>query len=291
MKNGVSEAIQLKDGRTLGFAKYGDPVGKPVLYFHGSPGCRLDWSIFGDRAWAERHGVLFLAIDRPGIGSSDFQADRRLRDWPDDVVQLADALGLDRFAVWGYSAGGPYAAVCAWKLAQRLTGAVIVSGLGPFSELPEVYGQIAPGGRRFWTLARDWPFLSRLFLQFVNFTAKRSPERFGEGMAGEMPESDRQYFAEVQSVLAGAIREALRAGPRGTQYDAWLVQQPWGFALREVVMDVHLWHGEADKNVPVRMGRHLAEEMPRCQARFYEGEGHVSLIKKYRDEIVHVLAD
>ncbi len=288
MTNPPSKAIQLQDGRTLGFAEYGDPVGKPVLYFHGSPGCRLDWSIFGDRAWAERHRVLFLAVDRPGIGMSDFQANRRLRDWPDDVVQLADALGIDRFAVWGYSTGGPYAAVCAWKLAQRLTEAVIVSGVGPFAELPEIYDQIAPGGRRHWTLARNWPLLSRLFLQF---TARLSPERIGEGMAREMPESDQQHIPEVQDVLAGTIREALRAGPRGTQYDAWLVQQPWGFALEEIKMEVQLWHGEADRSTPVAIGRHLAEKIPRCQARFYEGEGHLSLIKKYRDEILRTLVD
>jgi pimeloyl-ACP methyl ester carboxylesterase len=65
------------------------------------------------------------------MGLSDFQPHRTFVDWPDDVVQVAAALGLDRFAVLGISGGGPYAAACAWKLSDRLTGAGIVSGLAP----------------------------------------------------------------------------------------------------------------------------------------------------------------
>ena len=42
----TSKTIKLKDGRTLGYAEYGAPEGKPVLYFHGFHsfhGSRLDW--------------------------------------------------------------------------------------------------------------------------------------------------------------------------------------------------------------------------------------------------------
>lgn len=106
MENRLNQTIRLDDGRALGFAKYGDPAGRPIFYFHGSPSCRLDWSWFGDEAWALSHGVRFIAIDRPGMGLSDYQPDRRLVDWPDDVAELADALGIETFGVWGLSAGG-----------------------------------------------------------------------------------------------------------------------------------------------------------------------------------------
>ena len=39
------QTIKLKDGRTLGYAEYGAPEGKPVFYFHGFPGSRLDWPL------------------------------------------------------------------------------------------------------------------------------------------------------------------------------------------------------------------------------------------------------
>ena len=84
----------------------------------------------GDEAAGAR-GVRLIALDRPGMGLSDYQPRRTLVDWPDDVGQVAAALGLDRFAVLGISGGGPYAAACAWKLSERLTGAGIVSSLAP----------------------------------------------------------------------------------------------------------------------------------------------------------------
>lgn len=65
------------------------------------------------------------------MGRSDFQPGRTLLDWPDDVADLADALGIDRFAVLGYSGGAPYAAACAYRLPHRLTACGIVGGGGP----------------------------------------------------------------------------------------------------------------------------------------------------------------
>ena len=43
--------------------------------------------------------------DRPGMGRSDFQPGRRIVDWPNDVLELATALGFDTFAVLGSSGG------------------------------------------------------------------------------------------------------------------------------------------------------------------------------------------
>src|SRR3954465_14232198 len=127
--NGVDRTIRLRDGRRLGYAEWGGLGGPPVLYFHGWPGSRLEGRLADEAARGE--GVRLIALDRPGMGLSDYQPRRRLVDWPDDVLQLATALGLERFAVLGISGGGPYAAVCAWKLPEQLTRAEIVSSLAP----------------------------------------------------------------------------------------------------------------------------------------------------------------
>jgi pimeloyl-ACP methyl ester carboxylesterase len=285
----LNQNIRLEDGRAFGFAEYGDPAGKPVFYFHGAPSCRLDWAMFGDEAWARSRGVRFIAVDRPGTGLSDFQAGRRLVDWPDDVTELADALEIERFAVWGLSGGGPYAAVCAWKLPMRLTAAAIVSGFAPFSEMPGIYEQIYPTSRRFWELARDRPLLSRFLLQVSRGGMALFPGRVVATMAAELPECDRPYLQQSTASMKVTLRESLRSGARGGQYDAWLLQQPWGFPLEEVKVRVLLWQGESDLSVPVAMGRYLAERIPGCEATFFEGEGHLSLVNKHRDEILSAL--
>ena len=116
----VAGELRLSDGRALGYAQYGDPEGRPLFFSHGTPGSRTLAQLFD--AGARRDGVRLIAPERPGFGRSDFLPDRTFADWPDDVSELADALGFDRFAVAGSSGGGPYAAACAWKLPERLTG-------------------------------------------------------------------------------------------------------------------------------------------------------------------------
>ena len=128
----TAEVLRLSDGRRLGYAGYGDCHGAPVMFFHGTPGSRrvARWA---DQA-ARRHGIRLIAPDRPGFGLSDFQPGRTLGAWPKDVVELADALRLERFAVAGVSGGGPYVAACAWRLADRLSHAGIISGMGPIDD-------------------------------------------------------------------------------------------------------------------------------------------------------------
>lgn len=121
--------VQLPDGRQIGYQEYGDRQGSPVFFFHGWLGSRLDFA--PNDEIARNLGVRVIAVDRPGCGSSDFKEDRRLLDWPDDVSELADALGFDQFSICGHSFGGSYVAACAHRLAARVRSAAIVAGISP----------------------------------------------------------------------------------------------------------------------------------------------------------------
>src|SRR5438046_6812360 len=121
--------LRLRDGRRLGYCEHGVRAGKPILYFHGWPGSRIEAQLAAPAA--RRYNARLIAVDRPGFGMSDFKAHRTLLDWPADVAELADTLGLDRFAVAGVSGGGPYALACARRIPDRLTSVIVVCGLGP----------------------------------------------------------------------------------------------------------------------------------------------------------------
>lgn len=120
--------LQLHDGRTLGYAEYGMRDAKALFYFHGQPGSLLEARFLAEQA--KHSGIRLIGIDRPGMGLSRFKAGRRLLDWPDDVAELADSPYIDRFAVVGFSGGGPYALVCAYKIPHSLTACGIISGIG-----------------------------------------------------------------------------------------------------------------------------------------------------------------
>ena len=134
-KERLQQEVTLADGRTLSFAEYGESNGRPIFYFHGFPGSRLDWLLGSDETVLKELKIRIIAPDRPDMGYSDYKPHRTVLEWPADVLELADALNCDHFSVLGVSGGGPYAASCARFIKNRVLNTGIVSGMGP-SEAP-----------------------------------------------------------------------------------------------------------------------------------------------------------
>lgn len=152
MQRTSDTAIVLKDGRTLGYAEYGDPKGTPIILFHGTPGSRLCGVIF-DRI-AQEHKAHILVADRPGYATSSPVRHGSLLSFVDDVVALADAFHFDTFAVLGASGGGPFALACTAKIPERVTCCGLMTAIGPLS-LPHSMDGMASVNRTFFRLA--WP--------------------------------------------------------------------------------------------------------------------------------------
>jgi pimeloyl-ACP methyl ester carboxylesterase len=280
--------VQLADGRTLSYARFGSPDGRPVLYFHGFPGSRLEPRMGLDAA--EKAGVELIGIDRPGFGHSTRKPGREFLDWPDDVTELADALGFERFAVMGVSGGGPYAAVCALRIPERLTRAAIVCGVGPF-QAPGATEGMMRANRFLFGAARYAPLLVRLLMASMARGLIKNPERALEKMATRLPEPDRIVLEnpEVRDAFLASPAEAFRQGTRSSVEEARLYARPWGFKLEDIRMPVSLFQGELDVNVSPSMGRYQASAIPNCQAHFYPDEGHLSLAINRMDEILATL--
>jgi len=287
----VNQHFTLSDGRMLGYNEYGPIDGKPLFYFHGTPSSRVEWQMFGGEQLASHLHLRVISIDRPGMGLSDFQAGRRLSDWPADVVELADGLGIDHFAVLAFSGGGPYAAVCALAIPDRLTCVGIVSGAGPFPETGVAEG-VNPVSRRFFDLCRDKPVRGRLLLRMMGVMAHYAPNRLIEESLAALPEPDQAVLKrpEVRQCYLQTLREAQRRGPCGAQHDTALMVSPWEFRPQEIAVAVHLWHGEADREIPISMGRTLAAALPKSQAHFYPEEGHLSVLVNHVQDILEVFA-
>lgn len=279
--------LRLRDGRLLGYAEYGDPKGKPGFFFHGFPGSRLEARLA--HATAARLGVRIIALERPGFGLSDFKPGRTIGDWPADVADAGDAFGIARFAVMGASGGGPYAAACALAIPERLTTAAIVSGFGPW-DAPGATDGMSRLNHLVLTLGRRLPGLIRLAMWWMGRQARRNPQRLLDMMSADVPEADKAVLArpEVQAVFKDDVAEAFRCGSRGAAWDLLLLTRPWGFRLEQISMEVHLWQGEADVNVPLAMGRYQAQALPNCRATFYPGEGHLMAVD-HMEEIQAVL--
>ncbi|MFC1946554.1 alpha/beta fold hydrolase [Chloroflexota bacterium] len=286
MSNDIkTQHIRLKDGRTMGYAEYGDPDGKPAFYFHGFPGSRLDWAFSDPNNSAAKMNIRIIALDRPGMGLSDFQPARKILDWPDDVIEVANYLQFDKFAVIGISGGGPYAAACAFKIPERLSKTIIISGMGP-SDAPQMKKGTS------WTIPGK-SFLSRkMLLMLFNMGLQKDPEKFVARSKVLFPEADRLILdkPEATQVYINMLREAFRSGTAGADYEARLFKGPWGFQLRDISGDVHLWHGELDLNVPVVVARYVSDNIPNSHLNILKDEAHLSLPYNHIEDILKVLA-
>lgn len=281
--------VILPGGRQLAYAEFGRADGAPVFYFHGSPSSRLEPLLIGDEVLS-RLGLRVIAPDRPGMGGSAFQPGRRLTDWPADVAALADALGLDRFAVLGNSGGGPYVAACAAKIPDRLRAAVIVSG-GWRMDWPEARAGLPFPNRLTLLLARWAPPVLRLLLGMMKGAAQGKPEEEQAQLRQRMPPADSAAFMEPGRLEAFrlAMRECLRQGARGAAWDLGLYVRDFGFRLDEVRVPLMLFHGEQDSNAPIAMVRRAVAQLPAARLRTYAGEAHLSTLCNHMDEIAQAL--
>lgn len=281
----LDRSARLPDGRELGYAEYGDVDGAPVLYFHGFPGSRLDWLLFDQPAVAES-GARVIAVDRPGYGLSDTSPKRTMADWPADVAGLADALGVERFAVLGVSGGGPYALACASAIPDRLAAVGVVAGMGPAD---------APGMREgtSWRIPGTPRLLRKPLLSLMRMGVRQAPEKFVARSKDALSDVDAALLGEpaMAEAYVATLSEAMRRGTAGAAVDAALYARPWGFALEEIRVAVHVWHGELDANVPVSVGRHVADRISGCRGSFLDDEGHLTLPKNHIGRILQSLVN
>lgn len=279
--------LRLRDGRRLGVATYGAANGPAVVYCHGFPASRLEGA-FAHEA-GERIGARIIAFDRPGYGLSDFAPRRRIADWPADVIDAADSLGLERFAVLGVSGGAPYALACALSHPERVTALGIVCGLGAAS-VENLRGFHA-FARLSFALARFAPFLSHAINRPLGFLLRERPHLMVRLLAGTLPRCDRDVLRDpaVREKLAASLREAFRQGAKGAAYELVLYARHHELPYASLRVPLHVFHGDLDTTVPVAVGRRLAQAIPECRAEFYPEEGHYSLPVRYMRQILERL--
>ncbi|MCU0269325.1 MAG: alpha/beta hydrolase [Acidimicrobiales bacterium] len=271
--------IRLPDGRSLGYATFGDPDGWPVICNHGGLVCRDDVAPAADAA--RELGLCLVSPDRPGVGLSGRRPRRSLLDWPEDVAVLLETLGIERFATFGWSLGGPYALALARSLGERVTAVVVVAGTVPLDD-PDAFEELNRMDRRLCRLSRKHPSEARAVFQATRELALRSPKRFAKASARELCAADADVVRAGAEWYAAAVAEGLRH-PRGVVDEYRVMAAPWGFAPEEVVAAVQLVQGADDTLVPPVWSQRLADRLPTADLTVVDGAGHFVAYGRWRD--------
>lgn len=282
--------VTLPDGRTLGYAEYGDPAGEPVVFHHGWPSSRYQAAYLDPKA--RLRGLRILAPDRPGVGASDPRPGRRLSDWPEDLRGFADRIGIDRFKVFGVSGGGPYALATCALLGERVERAAIVCGAPPLAEkstrshMHWAYRTLSSSEKLRRAALPGVVGISRWMIHRGHDHAPMS------WMLKSIPEVDREAIRSggAWEMVTRSFLEAVRPGATGMREDGELYLSEWDFDPTQIRVPLHFWHGKADANLPCKAAQQLCARVPTAEGDWIENEGHYSLPVHYSDHALDWLA-
>jgi pimeloyl-ACP methyl ester carboxylesterase len=279
----LDRTVVLGDGRTVAYAEWGDPDGRPVFLLHGMPGSRL---FCPDVAATVAAGVRLITPDRPGYGRSEPRPGRAIIDGAGELEEVATRLGIDRFGVVGWSSGGPYALASAMAARDRVAAVAVVAGDAPIAEHPELTADLpAEAQDRIAGVRRgDQAALVRLEAR-LTAAAEALLQRFGDGDDGgdgdvgseaDAADPDAAYSAlpVYRAALATMFREAFRQGTSGFRDDWIATIRPWGFRLADVDRPVDVWWGDADQLTDRRHTLALAAGIRSARLTIVEGAGH-----------------
>lgn len=280
------KTLKLRDGRILGYCDYGDPNGMPPVYCHGLPGSRLDQFLAPEELVA-RH-IRLIVPDRPGFGLSTFKK-AYLLDWADDLIELIDALELNRFTVVGASGGGGYAMACAAKFPDRVAKLGLICSVAPYgnpgTDINEVYL-----GRWRRRVLRLLPWQVHRLLGAVPAAIVTAQPRIAylrfkyvpdfAGIETNLPLTPRQ----IEAVKADYAQHCI-----GSSWETRIFNKPWDFKPEDSQSPTWLWHGEKDSLAPISGARYLASAIHNCHAKFYPDDTHD--LFTYLPEIVTTLFD
>lgn len=278
----TARQAQLKDGRRLGFAEYGDPSGKPVFLFHDLWGNRT--LRHPDDSILSRLGIRLIGIDRPGFGLSTRKPGRSLMDVVDDIMLLSKALKIDHFAVLGYSAGGPYALAAAYRFPAIVTRCAVVCSLPPMDHaqgFQAVHGYYS----RLFQLASGMESFFRLLMRgFFWLDSQREAAQHIREFAAAMPKADQQVLRElgVYSRRRDMWDEIRRGGSDAFADEMVTLVKSWGFRLQSIRIPVDIWWGELDAFSAPLVGKRMQTFIPNASLRLEPQAGHLILFSHWQ---------
>jgi pimeloyl-ACP methyl ester carboxylesterase len=261
--------LELSDGRTLHVYDTGtdDTDGRlAVFWHHGTPNIGAPPEpLF---AAAAQLGIHWVSYDRPGYGGSTPYPGRDVASAAAYVSSIADALGIDQFAVMGHSGGGPHALACGALLPERVLGVVSVAGLAPFgAEGLDWFAGMAASG------------VASLRAAAEGRAAKERYEASGAKYDPEFTPADRAALSGAWgSWLNSVVDPAVEAGPGGLIDDDLAYVAPWGVDPAQVIAPILFLHGGRDRVVPSSHSEWLARRCPSAELWLCPDDGHISVL-------------
>lgn len=253
-----SQFLEIGGGVKVHLRDEGPRDGTPIILLHGSNADLHTWEPWVERLKDTYRVIRFDQIGH-GLTGPNSAGDHSTASFIEDIGEVADALGLERFILGGNSMGGSHTIGYAIENPERLMGIVLVDAGGIRVE------EKADGNTGF-DIART-PVINQL----IKHVTPRSliEQSLRESVSNEAivtPEAVDRYW------------ELLRyPGNRGATLERF--SRPWAGFDRERIAQVTvpaliLW-GEDDGLIPVSVGKLYNDLLPQSELVIYPEIGHL----------------
>jgi pimeloyl-ACP methyl ester carboxylesterase len=266
--------IALDDGKVLHAYDAGASTSDALAVFwhHGTPNIGAPPVPLFDAA--RRLGLRWVSYDRPGYGGSSPEPGRDIASAAGLTARVADAFGVERFAVMGHSGGAPHALACGALTSERVVAVVGVAGLAPIA---------APGLD--WFAGMHSGGVESLRAAAAGRDTKLAHEAAPHDTEPGFTPADEVALAGEWSWFLDVVRPAIAAGPGGLVDDDLAYVTPWGCEVARIAAPTLLLHGGEDRIAPSAHSEWLAARIPGATLRVLPDAGHVSVLAGAEDAL------
>jgi pimeloyl-ACP methyl ester carboxylesterase len=277
----AAQICLLPDGRKLAYTTVGK--GYPVVNFHGTASSRLEVLLIRQLADS---GLQLIGVDRPGYGLSTYKPRRNLGDFNGDLNCLADHLGLEKFAVLGWSGGGAFALAYLTHNPRRVSRAVVISApCLPFDVSTAHNTPLAKYLMRFPRIGKfAMRHLSRQLLKADGDTQAFLVTPQGKQLLHGCSKTDLAFINDAAwlKLMYQSMAEAFRqkSGVNAVVEEHLLFMKPWTLPFDAVGKGkLWIWHGKEDKTCRVENVYAIAQLVASAELEVFEGAGHFVMFK------------
>lgn len=258
---------------------YGDPNGKPLIYFHGWPGSILEAELLEQHA--KNYKLKIVAVNR-------FQTDtiktNYYKEWADIFNKLLIDLQIDKVDILAVSAGAVHTYAFLNYYPQKIDKVTIVSGMTPLEKnLP-----LTPH----FKLLKFGCDHSKAFISFVvyllklcfKYTTSLTLKTMQLCTKGNDPKTLSKK--ESKTFLYENILSATKNGTKGLTNEICPMIYDWGFDSLKIEKEITLLHGDQDSIIPLKYVKEFIKEKKNFHLKSMQNEGHYSLGLENMEEIL-----
>jgi pimeloyl-ACP methyl ester carboxylesterase len=274
----------LSSGRELEVLDNGVKSTSALVFHHGTPASASLWSQWF--TYAQGLGIRAISYSRAGYGNSGRDKGRSIISINNDISEVLTSTGVERFVAIGWSGGGPHA--LANTLLESNAGAITLAGVGAYGvdDLDFLNGMAQENHDEFGASLQGEEVIQKWFVDNASVFKSAGGAEIREAFGGLISEVDKKSMeGSFADVIASAIRSGLAISFDGWVDDDVAFTKPWGFELASISKPVKIWQGDQDYMVPHAHSHWLKKHIPSAELTFIPGQGHVTLLVDYTDEV------